>query len=125
MHLRHVYNRVSPILHGYIFLWNFQYPCIARHPAIWGQFSYQTELLLVHPEHQRTQAHGKRLERLLDHFVQQEQRHLSGSLEFLSRIVHAKNTWKSSATAKRNFLKGNFRFLEETAKDYLCQKLKT
>ena len=59
------------------------------------------------------------------HFVQQEQQQLSGSLEFLTRIVHAKNTWKSSATAKRKCLKANFRFLEETAKYYLCQKLKT
>ena len=57
--------------------------------------------------------------------VQQDQQHLSGSLEFLSRIVRAKNTWKSSATAKRKFLKANFRFLEETAKYYWCQKLKT
>ena len=30
-----------------------------------------------------------------------------------------------SATAKRKFLKTNFRFLEETGKYYLCQKLKT
>ena len=52
----------------------------------------------------------------------------SGSLEldFLSRIVCAKNTWKSSATVYRgNSSKVNFHFLQETAKDYFCQKLKT
>ena len=61
------------------------------------------------------------------HFVPQKQRVLSGSLEFdfLSWIVHAKTTWKSSAKAKREFLKVGFRFLQETAKGYLCQKLKT
>ena len=37
----------------------------------------------------------------------------------------AKNTWKSSATANREFLKVNFHFLQERVKDYLCQKLKT
>ena len=61
------------------------------------------------------------------HFVQQQQRLLSCSLDFdfLSRIVCDKNTWKSSTTAKREFLKVNFRFLQESAKGYLCQKQKT
>ena len=45
--------------------------------------------------------------------------------DLLSRIVCAKNTCKSSATAKREFLKMTFRFLQETAKDELCEKLKT
>ena len=56
----------------------------------------------------------------------QQQGLLSGSLafDFLSRLVRAKTTWKSSATAKRKFLKVNFRFLQGTAKDYLRQKLK-
>ena len=51
---------------------------------------------------------------------------LSGSLEFdfLSRVVCAKNTWKSSATAAKEIPKGNLS-LQETARDYLCQKLKT
>ena len=61
------------------------------------------------------------------HFVPQQQRLLSGSLEFdfLTRIVCAKNTWKSSDTAKRKLQKVNFRSLKETAKDYLCQNLRT
>ena len=34
-----------------------------------------------------------------------------------------KNTWKSSATATKEIPKGEL--LQETAKDYLCQKLKS
>ena len=48
----------------------------------------------------------------------------SSEFDFLSRIVRAKTTWKSSAIATKEILKGEFRFLQETAKDYLCQKLK-
>ena len=54
------------------------------------------------------------------HFVPQQQRLLSGSLDFVQ-----KKTWKLSATAKREVLKVNFRFLQEAAKDYLCEKQKT
>ena len=50
----------------------------------------------------------------------QHERLLSGSseFEFLSQIVRANNTWKSSATATKEIPKGEFRFLQETAKDY-------
>ena len=60
------------------------------------------------------------------HFVPQQQRVLSGSLEFdfLSRIVHAKNTWKSSAKAKREFLKVGFFFLTRNSKRLFVSKAK-
>ena len=56
-----------------------------------------------------------------------QQQLLSGSLEFdfLSQIVCAKNTWKSSATATKEIPKGELCFLQETARDYLCQKLES
>ena len=44
----------------------------------------------------------------------------------LSRVLCTKNTWKSSAAAGKEILKGWFWCpSQETAKDYLCQKLKT
>ena len=45
--------------------------------------------------------------------------------DFLIQNVCAKNTWKSSATATKEIPKGEISFLQETARDYLCQELKT
>ena len=60
------------------------------------------------------------------HFPPRQQRLLSGSLEFdcLSRIVCAKNTWKSSATATREIPKGELSFLTRNCKRLLVSKAK-
>ena len=52
------------------------------------------------------------------HFVLQLQRVLSSSLEFVffSRIVWAKNIWKSSATATKEIPKGELSFLTSNSK---------
>ena len=56
-----------------------------------------------------------------------QQRLLSGSLEFdfLSRIVCAKNTWKSSATDTKEIPKGELSFLTRNSKRLLVSKTKT
>ena len=58
------------------------------------------------------------------HFPPRQQRLLSGSLEFdcLSRIVCAKNTWKSSATATREIPKGELSFLTRKLQEITCVK---
>ena len=50
----------------------------------------------------------------------------SGSLEFdfLSRIVCAKNTWKSSATATKEIPKGKLSFLTRISKRLFASKAK-
>ena len=60
-------------------------------------------------------------------FVQNNEFFQLSSLEFdfLSRVVCARNTWNSIATAINEILKVEFRILRETAKDYLCQMTKT
>ena len=58
------------------------------------------------------------------HFVPQQQRLLL-EFDFLSRIVCAKNTWKSSATATKEIAKEELSFLQETARNCSCQKIKT
>ena len=65
--------------------------------------------------------------RFLRFLLLQQQRILSGSfkLDYLSRIVCAKSTWKSSATAIKEIPKGEISFLTINSKDYFCQKLKT
>ena len=56
--------------------------------------------------------------------MQRQQRLLSGSLEFdfLSQTVCAKNTWKSSATATKEILKGELSFLTRNSKRLLVSK---
>ena len=48
----------------------------------------------------------------------------SFEFDFLSQVVCAKNSWESSATAIKKFLKVNFRVSQETTRDCLSQKLK-
>ena len=54
----------------------------------------------------------------------QQQRNLLDSLEldFVSRIVCAKSTWKSSATAIKEIPKGEFSFLARKSKRLFVSK---
>ena len=55
-----------------------------------------------------------------------QQRLLSGSLQFdfLSRIVCAKNTWKSSATATKEIPKGELSFVTRNSTRFFVSKAK-
>ena len=54
----------------------------------------------------------------------QQQQLLSGFLEFgfLSRIVSAKNTWKSSAMASKEIVKGELSVITRNSKRLLASK---
>ena len=58
------------------------------------------------------------------HFVPQQQRLVSGSLEFdfLSWIVCGKNTWKSSATATKEIPKVELSFFTRNSKRLFVSK---
>ena len=57
------------------------------------------------------------------HLVPRQRKLLSSSLEFdfLSRIVCAKNTWKSSATATKEIPKGELSFLTRNSKRFVSK----
>ena len=58
------------------------------------------------------------------HIVPEQQRILSGSLEFdyLSRVVCVKNTWKSSAAAIKEITKGEFFVSYKKQQKIVCVK---
>ena len=64
---------------------------------------------------------------LISSFCPQQQRGLSGSLDFnfLSRVVCAKRTWKSSAAAIKEIRKGEFLCLTRNSKALFVSKAKT